>query len=514
MILAESPSQAHSKEASMPKMILMSATLLLAACATPAPTSSRMSAGDSSAIKKRAGGAHKGLASRKAATTAKARRKELEKKPQALDTLRKRKPRPEVKPIKKEEMRKARPGWAKNPPTADGTYIYGLGSAGYGDEDELGEAWTQARDRAYTELASQLKVQIKGHAKDYQEEFSQGGKTVAMNSFSEAISSHVDASLEGAELHDRYQDKRQVFVLARFNKAELDALLLARLESLKAEVYDRIAEARSSLSQGKGVNALAAALRAAVARRNLFGMPVDVDGQQADAVIEGLVREASALLRLESSAPVSGRSGDLFSGIGVDVFDKNERANGVPIRFALVGGVGFANMLVSTSGGRAKLPAARIFGRNPRLKASIDLATLASVDPRENRWLKRQFGREMLSLSHELDVRLQVRKLRLDGEIDEAVLSVLGNRLGIAEGGGSKWSMSLQLNDLGCRDLSMRRTCAVDAQLSIADGEGYSLSVRKKVRGTASDDGEASAQIEKRLPSLLIKTLIRNMTGQ
>jgi hypothetical protein len=176
--------------------------------------------------------------------------------------------------------------------------------------------------------------------------------------------------------------------------------------------------------------------------------------------------------------------------------------------------VGFANMLVSTSGGRAKLPAARIFGRNPRLKASIDLATLASVDPRENRWLKRQFGREMLSLSHELDVRLQVRKLRLDGEIDEAVLSVLGNRLGIAEGGGSKWSMSLQLNDLGCRDLSMRRTCAVDAQLSIADGEGYSLSVRKKVRGTASDDGEASAQIEKRLPSLLIKTLIRNMTGQ
>ena len=102
------------------------------------------------------------------------------------------------------------------------------------------------RDRAYTEIASQLKVQIKGKAKDYQAEFTQNGQTTSVSSFSEAVSSHVDASLEGVELHDRYQDEKLVYVLARFNKAELDALLLARLESLKAEVFDRIEEAQGA----------------------------------------------------------------------------------------------------------------------------------------------------------------------------------------------------------------------------------------------------------------------------
>ena len=125
----------------------------------------------------------------------------------------------------------------------------------------------------------------------------------------------MDASLEGVELHDRYQDKKLVYVLARFNKAELDALLLARLESLKAEVFDRIEEAQGHLAKGDGVNTLAAALRAVVARRNLFGMPVEVDGKQADAVIEGLVRAAAGLIRLESDEALEGTSGDRFDRI-------------------------------------------------------------------------------------------------------------------------------------------------------------------------------------------------------
>jgi hypothetical protein len=124
-----------------------------------------MSASKAAAIKNRAAGAHRGVKSRRAATTAKARRKELEKRPQALDTLRQRKPRPKVEPLKRADIRKERPGWTKNPPSADGTYIFGLGSAAYADEKVMDDAWAQARDRAYNEVASQLKVQIKGKAK-------------------------------------------------------------------------------------------------------------------------------------------------------------------------------------------------------------------------------------------------------------------------------------------------------------------------------------------------------------
>ena len=328
----------------MPKKMVTMLALAGLACATPAPSGpKRLSSGKAGGIKSRAAAAHSGMKTRRAATTAKARRKELEKRPQALDTLRRRKPRPEIKPmkpVKAEKIRKDRPGWAKNPPAADGTYIYGLGSSAYADEAALSPAWTQARDRAYAEVASQLKVQVQAKAKDYQAEFTQGGQTRSVSSFSEAVTSHVDASLEGVELHDRFQDKRVVYVLARFNKAELDAMLLARLESLKAEVYDRIAEAREHLAKSDGVNALAAALRAGVARRNLFGMPVDVDGQQADAVIEGLVRKAAGLVRLEAVQGLSGRSGDRFEGISVRTFNNDEPVSGVPVRFDLRGGTG------------------------------------------------------------------------------------------------------------------------------------------------------------------------------
>ena len=486
------------------------------ACATaPAPKSSKMGGGQAAAIKARAAGAHSGLKSRRAATTAKARRKELEKRPQALDTLRQRKPRPKLEPPKRADVRKERPGWTKNQtPRADGTYIYGLGTAGFASEDELGAAWTQARDRAYTEIASQLKVQIKGKAKDYQAEFTQNGQTTSVSSFSEAVSSHVDASLEGVELHDRYQDKKLVYVLARFNKAELDALLLARLESLKAEVFDRIEEAQGHLAKGDGVNTLAAALRAAVARRNLFGMPVEVDGKQADAVIEGLVRAAAGLIRLESDEALEGTSGDRFDRIQVRVTNNNQPATGVPVRFSVVGGVAYPLRLVSTSEGVATLTNVRIFGRTPRLRAHVDLATLASVDFRENRWLKRQFGRELNALKREVDLRLSPLAVRLDGEVEPGMLSNLGSRLGLTAGTDSVWSLRVVVDDLGCRDLSMRRTCAVMGSLSLGNKDGVAFQVRRKVRGTAADDDGAMAQIEKRLPGRLIKDLIRSMTGE
>ena len=76
------------------------------------------------------------------------------------------------------------------------------------------------------------------------------------------------------------------------------------------------------------------------------------------------------------------------------------------------------------------------------------------------------------------------------------------------------FGLSVSVDDLGCRDLSMRRTCSVMATLNLGNNKGVAIQARRKVRGTATDDGEATAQIEKRLPGLLIKDLIRSMTGE
>ena len=484
------------------------------ACATaPQPEpDTRMGRGQASDIKSRAARAHQGLDRRAAATTAKARREELKKPPQALDTLERHKPRPEFKPPVKKEIRKERPDWTKNPPGADGTYIYGLGSASYTDEASLGGAWTQARDRSYNEIGGQLKVEIRGRAQDYQAEFTQNGSSNAASSFSEAVTSHVDASLEGVELHDRYEDKKVVYVLSRFNKAELDAVMAARLEALKAEVLDRIEEAQAHLAKGDTPNALAASLRAAVARRNLFGMPISVGGKQVDAVIEGIVRTAAGMIRIEGAAPSGGQSGDRIEGVKISVMSNGRAADGVPIRFRLVGGAGFDNRVVATSSGAATLGAVRIFGSSPRIQAGIDLATLASVPDRENAWIKRQFGREVISLRSELDLALDARPVKVQGSLEGSMSDALSRKLGLVAGDGA-WTLQINIDEGDCRDLSMRRTCSATASMTLTGDDGFVVHANRKVRGTAADDERAMAQVERRLPGALIKDFIRNLSG-
>ena len=226
-------------------------------------------------------------------------------------------------------------------------------------------------------------------------------------------------------------------------------------------------------------------------------MPVEVDGKQADAVIEGLVRAAAGLIRLESDEALEGTSGDRFDRIQVRVTNNNQPATGVPVRFSVVGGVAYPLRLVSTSEGVATLTNVRIFGRTPRLRAHVDLATLASVDFREKSLAEAAvWVRTLNALKREVDLRLSPLAVRLDGEVEPGMLSNLGSRLGLTAGTDSVWSLRVVVDDLGCRDLSMRRTCAVIGSLNLGNKDGVAFQVRRKVRGTAADDDGAMAQIE------------------
>ena len=163
------------------------------------------------------------------------------------------------------------------------------------------------------------------------------------------------------------------------------------------------------------------------------------------------------------------------------VTNNNQPATGVPVRFSVVGGVAYPLRLVSTSEGVATLTNVRIFGRTPRLRTSTWRPWRRRRRPR-NRWLKRQFGRELNALKREVDLRLSPLAVRLDGEVEPGMLSNLGSRLGLTAGMYSVWSLEVVVDDLGCRDLAhRRRTCAVMGSLSLGNKDGVAFQVRRKV---------------------------------
>jgi hypothetical protein len=493
------------------------------ACAT-APASTKLSSSRSASIKARAAQAHRGVETRRSGSTATARRAELNKRPAALDTLRPRKPRPKAMPkaavTAKKTKPRAKPAWVNNAPRADGTWIYGYGSASAplaagksGITDEASVAWNTARDRAYSEVASQLKVRVIATAKDFQGRYQMGSHVTEVSHFSEAISSHVDTSLEGVELHDRYTEKGRVHVLARFNKAAFDARMAERWAALRAELEARIGEAEAALSRGEKLAALAAALRAAVAQRNLFDVPVKVGDRLATVVIERLVREASKGMTLQMSEGLTGRSGRALEGVSATLSDGGNSINGAPIRFALRRGAGLEPTVVDTVDSIASLPATTLWGTRAALTAGLALDVLAGVARSDHAWLRGRYNASLRGLRGATSIRLEPLPVALRGQVPGNLLEGLKENLGLRITSSPEWVVSGSLDDLGCKDLSMRRSCKVSGAVQMREiaGSRRAVSLTMTRRGTHSDDVLASAQAERRLIKRLAKALAERL---
>jgi hypothetical protein len=493
------------------------------ACAT-APTSSKLSSGRSNAIKDRAANAQSGLQKRRSGSTAAQRRKELGKRPAALDTLRPRKERPKAMPAPAAKKAKPRqkPAWVVNAPSSDGTWIYGYGSAnanaadGRVGSEAMGEsslAWNTARDRAYSEVASQLKVRVIATAKDFQGRYQIDGKVTEVSHFSEAISSHVDTSLEGVELHDRWAEKGRVHVLARFDKAAFDARMAERWAALRAELEARVGEAEAALAKGDRLAALAAALRAAVAQRNLFDVPVQVGDRLATVVIERLVRDASQGMTVQASAATTGRSGQPVAGISVTLRDSGIGLNGAPIRFALRRGAGLDPVVVDTQDGIARLAAPTLWGTQASLAAELALDVLAGVARGDHAWLRGRYGASLRGLRGGMSIRLEPLPVAVKGQFPQALLEGLSGHLGLRVSSSAEWVVSGGLDDMGCKDLSMRRSCKVGGSVTLREvgGARREVSLTLTRRGTHSDDARARAQAERRLIKRLAKGLAERL---
>ena len=101
------------------------------------------------------------------------------------------------------------PDWISRQPK-DNSFWYGIGVSNLDSDDPR----QTARQRAFSEIAEQLKVDIKSSLTDVMQannnNFEEFSKSV--------IETRVDASLEFVENVDSYRDKKRQYVLARLDK--------------------------------------------------------------------------------------------------------------------------------------------------------------------------------------------------------------------------------------------------------------------------------------------------------
>ena len=101
------------------------------------------------------------------------------------------------------------PDWISRQPK-DNSFWYGIGVSSLDSDDPR----QTARQRAFSEIAEQLKVDIQSSLTDVMQ--------ASNNNFEEfsksVIETRVDASLEFVENVDSYRDKKRQYVLARLDK--------------------------------------------------------------------------------------------------------------------------------------------------------------------------------------------------------------------------------------------------------------------------------------------------------
>jgi len=498
--------------------------LAIAGCvSTPPPKKGpkRLSKAKRDRIKARAGANFLDLEKRRKMKTKKERVRDIEENPPNLTTLRPRKEAPAPAPLRTKpdpaptpEPAKPRgkPSWIMQVPSADGTWIYGMGMANI-DGDE-GEARIQARDRAFAALGSQLKVHVESVADSFRSSYTdQAGENLASN-YDEAIRAHVDASLEGAEIHDQYSDGQNAYVLGRFNKAELEAKIAAQLAALQDVVLDQVQAAEKALAAGNSVKALGHGLRASLALRNLFGVPFQIGGRPAEALVADLVARAGAGLQLSMTEPGSVPVGTALT-LSAEVTSDGQSVDGVPVRFKLRMGPGSPSHLVTTRSGVAQVKGWRLWGRHPKLVVSVDMATLAGVDRGENLWLRMKHPGVIARLRLQMGISLQPIRVRFHGsEAPAALREGLAEKLGmdLVDDSSAPWDLEFSLGDANCRDLSMRRTCKVSARVILRENGAQRARIEARGRGTQTDDDGATQQAEKRVGKRLVKSLRRALS--
>jgi hypothetical protein len=449
------------------------------------------------------------------------------------------------KPVESVKVNPARaaPDWTNSQPRMSGYYV-GIGvSTSHGNEED---DWARARNHAYVELASTLKVHINSVIKDYFKENNMRlykgdnlTKDVSRQdaSYATDTSFFVDQTLEGVEIHDRWKDNDQnkYWMLVRLSKAEIARRIRERLEKARKKAVDYVKAAVDAQRGGRVAEAFKGYFNSYLALREYFGGVVefDIDGDGKKDVlnheIERAVHRLASDLKWQVAQP--NLKAVIGSGIqeplAVNVSYKGNACKALPVAFAFQRGTGSVEKNVSTGDdGNATARVMKIFGQKKAiLGARVDVDALVGGE-RNVRVVEAKFGKDMDLKTgkffvelEELTVYINIKEENLGdevrpGSIAADIKEILNKELGMVftkSSRGADMEITGEAVTGDCTDFLEQRMCTARVNVTLVDrlNDRQLFSKKYKIKGIGEKDEQAGRDALRKAGPKIAKKIIK-----
>ena len=456
------------------------------------------------------------------------------------------------KPYKEKEVKgvavnnsKTAPDWTRSQPSMSGYYV-GIGVAtGRGNEEE---DWSRARNGAYTELASSLKVHITSIVKDYFKEKSMKlynkdnvakDATTTESSYSQDTSFFVDQTLEGVEIADRWKDdgQKKYWMLVRLSKAEIERRIRERLEKARKKALDYVMSAMQSEREAKLGEAFKGYFHAYLSLREYFGgvVEADLNGDKKPEVINHEIERAVFRLAGDLKWQVDNPNLKAVVGSGlpnpltVKVIYSGKPVLGLPVAFGFQRGKGSVEKQVTTiDGGIASARLMKVFGEKQAIiGAKVDMGALIA-DRNELNIVAAKFGKDMENNTgkffvalEELSAHIDIREENLGSEVSNGTVAAdvkerLHAELGLVftkELQGADLEIKGEAITASCTDFYEKRMCTARVNVTVTDRTQNRQIFAKKynINGNGPNDEEAGRDALRKVGPKIASALIEQM---
>ncbi|MBN2493523.1 MAG: LPP20 family lipoprotein [Deltaproteobacteria bacterium] len=461
-------------------------------------------------------------------------------------------PEPEVKPYEEKAVAsvpvnpaRAAPDWVNSQPRMSGYYV-GIGVAtSHGDEEQ---DWARARNNAYTELASTLKVHINSVITDYFKEnnlrlYDKDNVTKDASrqdsSYSQDSQFFVDQTLEGVEIHDRWKDEgaKKYWMLVRLSQAEIARRLRERLEKARKKAVDYVQAAFKAEQGNRLGEAFKGYFKSYLALREHFGGVVeyDVDGDGKKDVLNHEIERAVHRLAAAMEWKVANPNLKAVIGQGpaepleLKIAYKGNAVGSLPVEYAFQRGEGSVEQHVSTSPeGVAKARLIKVYGEKKAiLGARVDVSALIEgkqqvrvVQAKFENDLNLNTGKFFVELE-ELSAFVSIEEELLGEEVSPgSVAADLKDQLHKALGltfTKSKSGADLEITGTAvvdaCNDFFQQRQCTARVNVTVTDRLHSRQIFSKKytVKGNGENDQEAGRDALSKVGKRIAKKVIEGM---
>jgi hypothetical protein len=308
------------------------------------------------------------------------------------------------------------PNWVSRQPIDD-SFWYGVGVA----DLNLDDPRQVARQRAFSEIAEQLKVNIKSTLSD---------EVIARNqNFSEfsksLIETRVDASLEYVENFDSFQGGSRQYVLARLNKSKYFEKINRKKEEAASKAVNLIDKSVSEMSANSLSN-VSLAIETITPYLDLFPKMNDIFEKKEEELIiivaEKIIRNYNENIRLVFN-PKSIKAMSFVSenlSVGITALNKKTGKNisNVRIIVSIDGDDNNNDFIITDRNGKAKYELSRLKSNagNKALIFSLDYKSMMSE--------KALSLIKVIPKEYPLEVNVKAPKIY----VDESVIN-LGNKV-------------------------------------------------------------------------------------